>query len=140
MIRFGNPRLATLRRRLRDTLSPTMHPDPHAFARDWIDAWNSHDLDRILAHYAENVTLTSPAAAKLLNDPSGTIAGLPALRDYFERGLDAFPNFHFELLEVLTGVSSIVLLFKNQRDTHTVEFMELDAHGKIIRVVANYSG
>ena len=114
--------------------------DPQSFAQDWIAAWNSHDLDRILSHYAPKVVLTSPAAAKLLNDPSGTVAGLPALRDYFQRGLDAFPNFHFELLEVLTGVSSVVLLFKNQRGTHTAECMELDAQGKIIRVAANYSG
>jgi predicted ester cyclase len=117
-----------------------MHPDPHTFARDWIDAWNAHDLDRILAHYAPNVTLTSPAAAKLVNVPSGTIAGLPALRDYFQRGLDAFPNFHFELIEILVGISSVVLLFKNQRGTHTAEYMELDSTGKIIRVAANYSG
>ena len=114
--------------------------EAQAFARDWIDAWNAHDLDRILAHYAPNVTLTSPAAAKLLNEPSGTVTGLPALRDYFQRGLDAFPNLHFELLEVLAGLSSVVLLFKNQRGTHTAEYMELDSAGKIIRVAANYSG
>jgi hypothetical protein len=118
-------------------------PNPteaHPFAQDWIAAWNSHDLDRILAHYAPSVTLTSPAAAKLLNDPSGTVTGDAALRDYFQRGLDAFPNLHFELLDVLAGLSSVVLLFNNQRGTHTAEYMELDSAGKIIRVVANYSG
>jgi hypothetical protein len=109
------------------------------FAHNWIDAWNSHDLDRILSHYAAAVTLTSPAAVKLLDDPSGTVIGLPALRDYFQSGLDAFPGLHFELLEVLAGVFSIVLLFKNQRGSHTAEFMEFDSSGKITRVVANYS-
>ena len=53
-----------------------MHHDPQAFAHDWIAAWNSHDLDRIPSHYAENVILTSPAAAKLLNDPSGIVTGV----------------------------------------------------------------
>ncbi len=117
-----------------------MLPDPQAFAHAWIVAWNSHDLDRILDHYAPQVTLTSPAAARLLSDPSGTVIGLPALRDYFQRGIDAFPNLHFELIEVLAGLSSVVLLFRNQRGTHTAEFMEFDAQGKILRVVANYSG
>ncbi len=42
------------------------------FAQDWIEAWNSHDLDRILAHYDEHVVLVSPIAAKLLNDPQCT--------------------------------------------------------------------
>jgi predicted ester cyclase len=114
--------------------------EARAFAQDWIAAWNSHDVNRILAHYALAVTLTSPAVTKLLNDPSGTVNGDAALRAYFQRGLEAFPNLHFELIDVLTGVSSVVLLFKNQRGTHTAEFMELDSTGKIIRVVANYSG
>lgn len=116
-----------------------MHADPNAFAKEWIAAWNARDLDRILAHYAAEVVLISPAAARLLEDPSGTVRGLAALREYFRRGLEAFPNACFELVEVLAGVSSIVLLFRNQRGTHTAEFMEFDSEGKVSRVVANYS-
>jgi hypothetical protein len=109
-----------------------------SFAREWIEAWNSHDLDSILSHYAENVVLTSPVAAKLLNDPSGTVAGSTALRSYFQRGLAAYPNLHFELLEVMQGLSSIVLCYINQKGTKTAEFMEFGKDGKIARVVANY--
>lgn len=109
------------------------------FAGHWIDAWNAHNLDAILSHYAPNVVLTSPAAATLLQDPSGAIAGKDALRSYFGRGLEAYPNLTFELVDVLWGISSILLYFKNQKGTKTGEFMELDAHGKIIRVVANYN-
>jgi hypothetical protein len=77
------------------------------FARDWIAAWNSHDLDRILSHYASNVVLSSPAAAKLLKEQSGTVNGIDGLRNYFQRGLDAFPNLRFDLIDVLVGVSSV---------------------------------
>ncbi len=35
------------------------------FAKHWIQAWNSHDLDAIRSHYSENVVLLSPVAAKL---------------------------------------------------------------------------
>jgi hypothetical protein len=116
-----------------------MSLDPHAFAQNWIAAWNARDLDRILDHYAADVTLTSPAASRLLNDPLGTVSGISALRGYFRRGLEAFPDFKFELIEVFTGISSVVLVFKNQRGTHTAEYMEFDAKGKITRVSANYS-
>lgn len=109
------------------------------FARAWIAAWNSHDLEAILSHYHENVVLTSPVAAKLLNDPSGTVRGKAALRAYFKRGLEAFPNLHFDLHDVMFGLSSIVLCYRNQRATKTAEFMEFDDSGKIIQVVANYS-
>ncbi|MGH9618216.1 MAG: nuclear transport factor 2 family protein [Bryobacteraceae bacterium] len=110
------------------------------FARDWVQAWNSHDLDAIMSHYASDVVLTSPAAAKLLNDASGTVSGKEALRRYFERGLQAYPNLIFDLEQVMWGLSSAVLCYVNQKGTKTAEFMEFDGDGKIVRVVANYSG
>ena len=110
------------------------------FAHSWVSAWNSHDLDAILSHYGPEIVLISPAAAKLLNDASGTVAGKEALRSYFKRGLEAYPNLAFELLDVMWGVSSVVLYYVNQKGTKTGEFMEFDANHKVVRVVANYSG
>ena len=109
------------------------------FAHSWVRAWNSHDLDAILSHYAPEAVLTSPTAAKLLSDPSGTVTGKQALRAYFERGLEAYPNLNFELLDVLWGISSVVLYYVNQKGTKTAEFMEFDSNQKIVRVVANYT-
>ena len=109
------------------------------FADHWILAWNSHDLDAIMSHYAPEVVLTSPTAVKLLSDSSGTIKGKEAVRGYFERGLEAFPNLKFELLDVMRGISSVVLYYLNQKGTKTGEFMEFDANQKVARVVANYT-
>lgn len=109
------------------------------FARQWIASWNSHDLTAIMSHYEADVVLVSPAAARIMDDPSGTVAGNAALRNYFQRGLELYPNLHFELLDVMYGLSSIVLCYKNQKGTRTAEFMEFGKNGKIIRVVANYS-
>src|SRR5690349_16625368 len=110
------------------------------FAADWLRAWNSHDLDAILSHYAPEIILKSPVAARLLNDPAGEVKGESALRNYFKRGLEAYPNLAFELLDVMWGLSSVVLYYKNQNGTTTGEFMELDANLKVTKVVANYSG
>jgi predicted ester cyclase len=97
-------------------------------------------LDRILGHYAENVVLTSPVAATLLKDPEGTVRGRQALRAYFQKGLEAYPQLRFELIEVMWGLSSVVLHYRNQKGTKSGEFMEFDSEGQITRVVANYSG
>ena len=109
------------------------------FAREWISAWNAHDLDAIMAHYDAEVVLVSPAAAMVLDRPSGRVEGAVALRAYFQRGLELYPDFHFELLDVMHGLASIVLCFKNQRGTRTAEYMELASNGKITRVAAHYS-
>ena len=82
-----------------------MLTEPEAFARSWIQAWNSHDLDAIMSHYATDVVLVSPLAAKIMNCPSGTVEGREALRCYFSRGLEMHPTLAFKLLDVLFGVS-----------------------------------
>jgi hypothetical protein len=114
--------------------------EAHTLAQHWVAAWNSHDLENIMSHYATNVVLVSPVAAKLLPDASGTVIGKDALRIYFQHGLEAYPNLKFELLDVMWGISSVVLYYINQKGTKTGEFMEVDANGKIVRVVANYNG
>jgi hypothetical protein len=80
-----------------------------------------------MSHYAPEVVLTSPVAARLLGDPSGTVAGKEALLGYFRRGLQVYPNLAFMLLEVMWGVSSIVLHYLNQNDIRCGEFMEVAA-------------
>ncbi|MGD0891778.1 MAG: nuclear transport factor 2 family protein [Terracidiphilus sp.] len=107
-------------------------------ARDWVAAWNAHDLERIVAHYADEVELTSPVAARLLGVTDGKVIGKAALRAYFQRGLEAYPELRFELKDVFVGLNSVVLLYANQSGTETAEFMEFSAAGKVIRVVANY--
>ncbi len=110
------------------------------FAEDWIAAWNAHDLEAVLSHYADDATLKSPVVVEVLKDESGTVAGKDALRSYFQRGLQAHSNLRFELVDVLWGLRSVVLYYKNHRGTKTAEYMEFDAGEKVVKVAANYSG
>jgi predicted ester cyclase len=91
-----------------------------------------------MTHYEDGIELTSPVAAQLLGTADGKVAGKANLRAYFERGLEAYPDLRFHLEDVLWGVNSVVLYYKNQKGTRTAEFMELSAIGKVARVVAHY--
>jgi hypothetical protein len=109
------------------------------FAQDWMEAWNSHDLERILAHYDDEVILISPVALKLLNNGDGVVQGKAALREYFLRGTQAFPNRRFDLITVLWGVETVVVYYGNNvRGSKSAEVMQLSTAGKIRRVWANY--
>jgi predicted ester cyclase len=108
-------------------------------AEDWVGAWNAHDLELILSHYEEEVELTSPVAAQILGTADGKVIGKASLRAYLRRGLEAYPELHFQLQDVLWGLNSMVIYYRNQKGTRTAEFMELGASGKVVRVVANYS-
>ena len=109
-----------------------------AFAQEWVDAWNSHDLERILNHYDDEVLLTSPVALKLLNG-DGTVRGKAALREYFLRGVQAYPDLHFDLIDALWGTETIVVYyFNNVRGSKTAEVLLLNTAAKIRGVWANY--
>jgi predicted ester cyclase len=108
------------------------------FAQDWVDAWNSHNLERIMPHYDDQVVLVSPIARKILSG-DGTVQGKAALREYFLRGLEAFPDLRFDLIDVLWGTETIVVYYVNNvRGSKTAEVMLLNPVGKIHRVWANY--
>ena len=92
-----------------------------------------------MTHYDDAVELTSPVVAQLLGTADGKVVGKAGLRGYFQRGLAAYPELHFRLVDVLWGVNSVVLYYTNQKGTHTAEFLELSERGKIAKVVANYS-
>ncbi|GAB6900598.1 nuclear transport factor 2 family protein [Kineosporia succinea] len=90
-------------------------PDPQAFAAQWLAAWNAHDLEAVLAHFAEDVVFTSPVARQLLDGSDGVILGKAALREYWTRGLQLIPDLRFEIVGVYAGVEAIVVQYRNQK-------------------------
>jgi hypothetical protein len=43
-------------------------------------AWNAHDLERILSHYADDVAMLSPLGSGLTGTDEATMVGKEALR------------------------------------------------------------
>jgi hypothetical protein len=102
----------------------------------WLEAANSHDIDRIMAFYAPDAVLESPVVVETLNEPSGRISGSKALRAYFSSGLAAY---RLLLVDVALGVSSINAWYVNQKGSRTSAYLEIGADGKITRNVTHYS-
>lgn len=89
--------------------------DPHAFAREWIAAWNAHDLERILSHYAEDIVFVSPASTRITGDPSGRVTGKAALRAYWAAALERIPDLRFTLRAVYPGVDGVAIRYFSSR-------------------------
>src|SRR5260221_10895086 len=81
------------------------------FAAAWIDAWNNHDLARILAHYTDDFEMSSPKIIELASEPSGTLKGKELVGAYWAKALQLRPDLHFELKATLAGVNSITLYY-----------------------------
>lgn len=122
---------------MESALLPLQGSFARRFAQEWIDAWNSHGLERILEHYDDEVVLLSPVALSVLGNER--LEGKAALRNYFRRGIEKFPDLRFDLFEVLWGIETIVVVYDNNvRSSKAAEVMQFNAAGKVTRVWANY--
>jgi ketosteroid isomerase-like protein len=109
------------------------------FAQAWVDSWNSHDLDRIMSHYADDFEMTSPFIVRLMNEPTGTIKGKENVRAYWAKALERLPDLHFDLIEVLASVTSITVYYHAVLGKRAVEVLFFDENGKVRRGIAHYN-
>ena len=112
--------------------------DVDAFAREWIAAWNAHDLERVLSHYSPEVELSSPIAAERVPGSGGYIRGEAELRAYWEPALAANPDLHFALEAVLTAVDGCTILYRNQRGQLVAESVFWNDAGLVTRAAVAY--
>lgn len=109
------------------------------FAKVWIESWNRHDIESILSRYAPDIEFNYPFVLKLIGGTSGAIEGKKDLRNYFKKGLEAYPELKFTLLKVFTGVNSITLYYRSVKGMPAAEVMVFNEDGKIRKVIARYS-
>ena len=113
--------------------------DAHQFAEEWVKVWNSHNLEDILANYAEDIEITTPMIRMALGIDSGSLKGKKAVGDYWGRALQKLPDLHFELYEVTAGINSVALYYKSVMNKNAIEVMFFDEHGKVNRMFAYYT-
>lgn len=125
----------------RSTGGPGRHMDIDArtFAERWVEDWNSHDLDRILAHYAEEVTITTPMIRLAAGGDTDTLRGKRALAAYWAAALERIPDLRFRLRDVAAGVDSLALYYDSVLGRRAIEVMHFDEAGRVCRVVAHYT-
>lgn len=111
--------------------------DINAFAKSWLDAWNGHDVELVLDHFAEDAVFLSPFATRVLPDSDGVLRGKAAVREYWTAGLAAIPDLHFEIVNVYTGVDTIVINYHNQNGGLVNEVMTFQ-DGLVIRGEGTY--
>jgi ketosteroid isomerase-like protein len=117
-------------------------PTFQAFADEWVAAWNAHDLDRILSHYAETIVFRSPVVRERFGKPSGEVSGKEELRAYWSGAFrPSAPSLRFELIAVLPGVDGgAIRYFSHVRGCEVVETFTFDDAGLVNRAAAFYAG
>ena len=110
-----------------------------AFAEDWIESWNSHDINRILSHYADDFEMSSPLIVERLNQPGGKLVGKNAVRDYWLPSLFQEPPLCFELIDVFAGIGEMTIYYRNVGRRVVAETLFINESGKVTRGFSQWS-
>ena len=111
--------------------------DAEHFAAEWIAAWNSHDLARILSHYHDDFVMSSPRIATIAGEASGILRGKAAVGAYWAKALALLPDLHFTLIASYLGADSIALHYEGVRGP-ALEVFFFDDAGLVVRAAAHY--
>ncbi len=76
---------------------PVTHQD---VTRDWADAWNSHDISKVLALFAKDIEIE-----QLENDKPLDYEGA---RKFFSMIFKAYPDFHVTVVQAIVDGRSAV--------------------------------
>jgi len=109
------------------------------FTKDWIEDWNSHDIGRILSHYADDFEMHSPAIFQVTGEPSGMLKGKAAVGDYWQNALQLVPDLEFELLGTFSGINTIALYYKGAWSRMVIEILHFRADRKVSKAYAHYA-
>jgi len=109
------------------------------FAREWVKAWNDHDLEAILSHYAEDVVFHSPRIRIVTGRDVDFVQGKAELRAYWSAALSRLRDLFFEIDQVLPGSDALTILYTNERSQYVAETFVFGTDRKVVRSIAAYT-
>jgi hypothetical protein len=110
-----------------------------SFARAWAQAWNDHDLEAILSHYADDVVFHSPRIRLVTGEDVDFVSGKDALRRYWSLALQVGRDLYFEVDQVFAGSDALTIVYTNHRQQTVAESFIFNTQGQVQVSVAAYS-
>ena len=104
-------------------------------ALQWFNAFNEHDIEKLLVLYDENAEHYSPKLKIHQPKTNGLIKGKPALRKWWTDAFDRLPDLHYEVIQLTAEDESVFMEYIRQTpgeaDLRVGEILTIKA-GKII--------
>lgn len=87
---------------------------PHGVAQAWLGAFNRHDLEGLLALYADDCVHTSPKLRDRKPETQGLVTGKAALRDWWRDAFERLPKLHYQKVAITASIDRVVLEYVRQ--------------------------
>ena len=84
-------------------------------AQEWLDAWNAHDPQKVVAHFADDVVVRSPVAGQLVRDQTAELRGKDSVLSYYRDGLSRVVRPSILACRSLHGVEDVTIVVRGTR-------------------------
>ncbi len=78
-------------------------------ATKWFEAFNEHDLEKLLSLYDDNAQHFSPKLKIRKPETQGLIKGKAALRDWWQDAFDRLPSLQYEVIKLTADEEQVFM-------------------------------
>lgn len=104
-------------------------------ARSWFDAFNEHNLEKLLSLYDDDAQHYSPKLKIRKPETNGLIKGKNALRGWWKDAFDRLPTLQYEVIKLTADNDQVFMEYirhvKDEEDLSVGEVLEIK-NGSII--------
>ncbi|HEY0030268.1 MAG TPA: nuclear transport factor 2 family protein [Bacteroidia bacterium] len=104
-------------------------------ALKWFEAFNTHDLEKLLALYHEEARHFSPKLKIRKPETNGFVSGKNALREWWQDAFERLPTLHYEVTSLTANEDRIFMEYirkvETEEDMLVAEVLEVKK-GKIV--------
>lgn len=98
-------------------------------ALKWFEAFNEHNLEKLLSLYDDNAKHFSPKLKVRHPETEGLIIGKNALRTWWQDAFDRLPSLHYSVINLTANNSRVFMEYtrkvENELDMEVAEVLEI---------------
>ena len=103
------------------------------FARKLFTAWNSHDVEKTMEFYAEDLIMILSSTINALRDNNNIVIGKSEFEDFCKCLLNKQPDLKFTVLAIAAGLRSLTIHYSSTDGKIISDILEFNSDNKIIK-------
>lgn len=100
-----------------------------SIAQKWFDAFNEHDLEKLLSLYDDNAQHYSPKLKIRQPETNGMVSGKPALRRWWQDAFDRLPTLNYRYTTLTANDDRVFMEYtrhvEHEPDMQVAEVLEI---------------
>ncbi|MBS1763627.1 MAG: nuclear transport factor 2 family protein [Bacteroidetes bacterium] len=106
-----------------------------AIANKWFDAFNEHNLDKLLSLYDEHAEHFSPKLKIRHPETMGLVKGKAALHTWWQDAFERLPTLHYQVQTLTANENRVFMEYirkvQGEEDMRVAEVLEIGKNGLI---------